>query len=268
VRAGVRAIPAVAETITGGTAVKRRGFTLIELLVVIAIIAILAAILFPVFAKARRKAIQMRCLSHMRQIGLGMMLYADDYEAALPLPCNRADMNYWCIGTWRERILPYVKTRKIFYCPIKNKYGTWLSRQTEGSGDNGGIEGQVSHYGMSMAVTWVSLGAHFYMSQYGSTVGYMRVEEIESPADTILIGENQEGDWSLEPELPWPGVNAVPGCGVCYPYHNVEGDGANWIFCDGHAKWMPRMATYDDPNTGERNFWWWKPDKKRDYPIY
>ena len=63
---------------------SRRGFTLIELLVVIAIIAILAAILFPVFAKAREKARQTSCLSNVKQLGLGLMMYAQDYDEKLP----------------------------------------------------------------------------------------------------------------------------------------------------------------------------------------
>ena len=68
-----------------GTRASRRGFTLIELLVVIAIIAILAAILFPVFAQAREKARQTQCLSNMKQIGVGLMMYAQDYDETLPI---------------------------------------------------------------------------------------------------------------------------------------------------------------------------------------
>jgi prepilin-type N-terminal cleavage/methylation domain-containing protein len=69
----------------GGKPVKTRGFTLIELLVVIAIVAILAAILFPVFAQARGKARQVACLSNMKQMALGVQMYAQDYDEVMPL---------------------------------------------------------------------------------------------------------------------------------------------------------------------------------------
>jgi prepilin-type N-terminal cleavage/methylation domain-containing protein len=89
-----------------------RGFTLIELLVVIAIIAILAAILFPVFAKAREKARQTACLSNGRQIGTAYMMYAQDYDEML-LPA--------CVGTggprWFNLVQPYMKSDRVLVCP-------------------------------------------------------------------------------------------------------------------------------------------------------
>jgi prepilin-type N-terminal cleavage/methylation domain-containing protein len=73
-----------------GPTSRQRGFTLIELLVVIAIIAILAAILFPVFAQTREKARQATCLSNLKQIGMGVLMYAQDYEETMPVWCDYA----------------------------------------------------------------------------------------------------------------------------------------------------------------------------------
>src|SRR3982750_4482024 len=90
---------------------SRKGFTLIELLVVIAIIAILAAILFPVFAKAREKARQISCASNERQLGLGFMQYTQDYDECLPT-------THW--GTpvgWAGQLYPYIKSAGLFKCP-------------------------------------------------------------------------------------------------------------------------------------------------------
>jgi len=92
-------------------ATQHRGFTLIELLVVIAIIAILAAILFPVFAQAREKARQTQCISNGKQISLGLLMYANDFDNRLP------------VYSWPEsymiaaRAMPYIKNRDIFKCP-------------------------------------------------------------------------------------------------------------------------------------------------------
>lgn len=103
---------------------NRHGFTLIELLVVIAIIAILAAILFPVFARAREKARETNCIAHLKQIGLGLQMYADDYDMLLPLayidpvsdgPPGLSDV-----------LQPYTKNRQIFRCP-SDKDNYWTS---------------------------------------------------------------------------------------------------------------------------------------------
>jgi prepilin-type N-terminal cleavage/methylation domain-containing protein/prepilin-type processing-associated H-X9-DG protein len=98
----------------------RRGFTLIELLVVIAIIAILAAILFPVFARAREKARQSSCLSNVKQIGLAFQQYKQDYDELWPLMWwGGANWEPASAGWWGGEITPYVKNAQIFRCPSK-----------------------------------------------------------------------------------------------------------------------------------------------------
>ncbi|HAZ62987.1 MAG TPA: hypothetical protein DCZ72_05170 [Armatimonadetes bacterium] len=117
----------------------RRAFTLIELLVVIAIIAILAAILFPVFAKAREKARASACVSNLKQIGTAFMQYCQDYdERTCPewdqinpggLPMLTPD-GKWCQWGFDWRLQPYMKSREIFHCPSDRNIGI----KTRGAG--------------------------------------------------------------------------------------------------------------------------------------
>ncbi|MEA3399737.1 MAG: type II secretion system protein [Armatimonadota bacterium] len=100
------------------------GFTLIELLVVIAIVAVLAAILFPVFARAREKARSITCTSNIRQITVGTLMYAEDYDERFPSreagwgPGPSHPEWIWSQpGAWCVKILPYVKNRQVFVCP-------------------------------------------------------------------------------------------------------------------------------------------------------
>ena len=109
---------------------KIQAFTLIELLVVIAIIAILAAILFPVFARARENARRSSCSSNLKQIGLGIMQYIQDYDEKYPITNSVGELSntippnnggyydpYWNYGSWRYVVHPYVKSTQLYRCP-------------------------------------------------------------------------------------------------------------------------------------------------------
>jgi prepilin-type N-terminal cleavage/methylation domain-containing protein len=105
---------------------KRNGFTLIELLVVIAIIAILAAILFPVFAQARAKARQTQCLSNMRQIGTAVQMYLNDYDEGYPFTMAiingiPSTVNYWAVHNYQASLEPYIKMDR----GLRNKQNIW-----------------------------------------------------------------------------------------------------------------------------------------------
>src|SRR6058998_246498 len=105
---------------------RTRAFTLIELLVVIAIIAILAAILFPVFAQAREKARQISCISNIKQVGLAFIMYDQDYDETFPSPVAFSSqgggcapqLDWWHLnGGWAILTYPYIKNGGIFHCP-------------------------------------------------------------------------------------------------------------------------------------------------------
>ena len=100
---------------------EKRGFTLIELLVVIAIIAILAAILFPVFSRAREQARKSACLSNEKQIGMALMMYIQDWDETFPwwkIKCLFGDHNGLY---WTEQLMPYLKNTQILLCPSSRR---------------------------------------------------------------------------------------------------------------------------------------------------
>jgi prepilin-type N-terminal cleavage/methylation domain-containing protein/prepilin-type processing-associated H-X9-DG protein len=205
-----------------------RGFTLIELLVVIAIIAILAAILFPVFAQAREKARQTTCLSNLRQVGLALQMYAQDYDEILPP--TRVDVSHFADpkapANFLGSIQPYAKSKAIFVCPSSVDANT--NPAYKGSG-----------------CTEISCS-----SLQGNAVVMSRaLAAIPSPADIIYLDENHF-KWNvawLRP-LEWPkkgqymywhwNQGSGQGAGRVQQYNNVHSDGGNVVFVDGHAKHM------------------------------
>ena len=190
----------------------RRGFTLIELLVVIAIIAILAAILFPVFAKAREKARQTNCLSNVRQFCTAILSYAQDYDETLPMGTT---LDATGARTLADLAQPYVKSNQIIYCP---------------SDQQGSVEitNILTLFGIPMApgsVTRMSYATNFLLipSMIDNPQPVVGLGSVAYPSECPMIFD---GVWNTGMPLPGP---SAPGY-----RHN---DGTNVGYVDGHAKW-------------------------------
>lgn len=216
--------------------VAKRAFTLIELLVVIAIIAILAAVLFPVFASAKQKGNQTRCMNNMTQIGKAMVMYADDYAGYTPFAWNKINWSIWDSDTWRERLQgKYTKNRAVFQCPVPTAKppDAWKSDKEKVR--------YIGHYGINVYITMDDTATSY--------IGYRLISTIPKPARTILVTENIDGDWSGEPHH-----NGNTGsAGQFYPYHGDKQTlGGEFVFCDGHAGFMSVSKTEGN------NFWYWK----------
>jgi len=214
----------------------RRGFTLIELLVVIAIIAILASILFPVFARAREKARQTSCLSNMKQIGLATQMYAEDYDECLPLYDYDTGTDVWIY--WMQEIHPYVKNTQVFECP---------SHKVQPSGSDWW---QVPLPGINLAL--VQLGYGWNTGCYVESGGSVNKEFVDGrddgldlwgtalaaigdPSSTILIGEMKR----VYDNQAWVGFIKNDPTQYFAGRHN---GGDNLSFVDGHAKWYSKST--------------------------
>jgi prepilin-type N-terminal cleavage/methylation domain-containing protein/prepilin-type processing-associated H-X9-DG protein len=209
----------------------KRGFTLIELLVVIAIIAILAAILFPVFARAREKARQTSCLSNMKQIGVAVNMYVQDYDETYPqkyygaMPSGQyAEYGF----NFRELLLPYIKNDQVWQCPsrpptLRNCHYTGYDWGRGSSAWLGRLHG--GSYG---------LNAGRYGRPPGSRdegVAGVKASQIEDVAGTVFVTESD--CLFMNPGFTWRD-DPFGADHMAYP-HN---DGFNNTYCDGHAKWL------------------------------
>lgn len=246
------------------------GFTLIELLVVIAIIAILAAILFPVFAQAREKARQTSCVSNLRQQGMAITMYAQDYEG---YPFHSSPSNQVPRTRWPDHIYPYVKNEGLFRCPslsvaLEASFRQWAHNPT-------------SRY-----------GGYGYNYQYlgNSRFPFAAVDAAVSvPAETIAIADTSgvrrddnssvAGAYVIDPPLPStlgsrptgdnqgygaPDANECgsgnPGFGVwrCRAVPAERHSGMVSVnFCDGHSKAikLSRLDDYNGDGVRDNGFW-------------
>jgi prepilin-type N-terminal cleavage/methylation domain-containing protein/prepilin-type processing-associated H-X9-DG protein len=237
---------------------RRRGFTLIELLVVIAIIAILAAILFPVFAQARDSARQSTCLSNEKQLGTGLMMYAQDYDENLPSwPYGKNDIRQspifksgWGYSVWVPALMPYVKNEGVFACPNGPRTGTSFPNQAIA-----GPKGQ--EMVVNLAYNEYILNRDFGFSSIASLSGARN-----SVADITVIGESPYNgiyqDWSDNFKIPdrpnrfglWRFycANKAQPCEGRHKEHGI-----NAVFADGHAKFVPGASIQG--GAGDKQEW-------------
>ncbi len=232
----------VARTVKEGSAV-RRGFTLIELLVVVAIIAILAAILFPVFARTREKARQASCQSNLKQIGLAFAMYKSDFDEKY-MPCRQAmlypdprDVSKMIYYSWPHLLQPYIGNWQILTCPSM-------------------IEGLFYCHGGDVA-----------LFSYGRNLGYFNGDrmtlyeisdtQIAQPSQCINVFDNGLCNRPGPRYIRWPGNGLAPvdwaSQSLIFAPATVHNGGANFLFYDGHVKFGRRDQWTAGYYTAERD---------------
>ena len=235
---------------------RRKGFTLIELLVVIAIIAILAAILFPVFSRAREQARKTACLSNMKQLGQALMMYVQDWDETFPLlgcwgcgaGANADDPMY----TVHAKVQPYLKNIAVYDCPSADM------SDVVAEGNIGRIRDPLTRWlggkgracPVDWAGHWIDVGFNYwivcfwdfsYIKRGGGgipPIGGIKLASMTHPAELVAAGDAVMMN-ACAKHVIW--ANACSA--QCFPERqNDEGarhtGGSNLVFADGHAKWM------------------------------
>jgi prepilin-type N-terminal cleavage/methylation domain-containing protein/prepilin-type processing-associated H-X9-DG protein len=247
---------------------KRRGFTLIELLVVIAIIAILAAILFPVFAQARDKARQAACLSNLKQVGTALVMYGQDYDERLPStcswgrgwswfnktlngPCSQAGITAATPKTTylghiqtppryiQELLHPYSKNEQVWFCPSVGRDRFWLLKDGPTYGFNG------TTYIFNHSTASPPKGA-------GVVVSGMALAQILRPAEAPAMWDMPY--WFI-PDESCPHWDAK----------SAHARGLNVVYADGHVKYASYTGTPNNAHTKCTYEDWWVQNSWRGY---
>ena len=202
---------------------RKRGFTLIELLVVIAIIAILAAILFPVFARARENARKSNCQSNLKQIGLATMQYAQDYDETYHLA--------WTLNptTRYPRLLqPYMKNLDVFVCP--SDPDVWVPET-------------------GLRISYI---CNYNLHPSGDANKSVSMAAVNRPSETISLAENADGataNRAPDCEYQWGCFGGAVSSGYnrwARVGRTRHSEGANYVFADGHVKWMKPDAAANE----------------------
>lgn len=234
-------------------------FTLIELLVVIAIIAILASVLFPVFAQARSKARQATCQSNMKQLGVGISMYAQDYDETLPMAQNLGSP----INSWDQQAISYLGFNvvnnnphtMILRCPNDDIVRTYSTCQPAPTA-------QIRSYSMPAIANSDTMIAGAYTKPCPTcyTTAYFEgraLAEVPVPADTLLLAEyassqnvfaNNTGSYVSSPD----GQTIQRACaGQPSRVKPIHQEGWDYLFADGHVKWLkPEMTINGLGKTG------------------
>jgi prepilin-type N-terminal cleavage/methylation domain-containing protein/prepilin-type processing-associated H-X9-DG protein len=240
----------------------RRAFTLIELLVVIAIIAILAAILFPVFGRARENGRRSSCSSNMRQVGMAFMQYAQDYDEQFPF--SKVADNYWTVST-----LPYTKSMQLLRCPSDTRTD-WVETVAQLN------TGPTAPDGTTRRKTSYTVNAYFVPSESKPEYGgvFANLASVQKPSSVIFLAEGSDYlKTSASDFTPkawnqiyfhahlWKNTPASTSRWIDVQGRDLPEDidterhlgGSNYTFADGHVKWMRWSQIWFEDPTGVIN---------------
>ena len=231
---------------------KHRGaaaFTLIELLVVVAIIAILAAILFPVFARARENARRSSCQSNLKQISLGWIQYSQDYdEQTVPVSATTS-VNDKPPHNWVSSLDPYLKSPQLFKCPSAsvNKAGVTIRS------NNYNYNASVGSNGRALSAIPLPAQTPLFLEANGTD---------NSSSYFIFAATSSLQAWGFQPQgspsLWTDRSDAIPIC-------DRHLEGSNFAFADGHVKWFPRMGSAPSNRSTQYNRGGWPKRDGMDY---
>ena len=213
-------------------------FTLIELLVVIAIIAILAAILFPVFARARENARRSSCQSNLKQIGLGVLQYAQDYDEKYPTGADSAALS------WQQKTQPYLKSTQIFVCPSNTNSEAIASSATQGYPDiktsyaasNNPLDdfSALSPQGLGVISGDANKPVPLSLIQDSARV----IAVVETTARNPSLSVKDTANYAVD-------IDNTNRRGYLFAGHLGTG---NFLFADGHVKAMKPLSTTNESN--------------------
>lgn len=188
---------------------NKNGFTLVEVLIVIVIVGILAALILPAIESVREKGRATVCRSNLKQISLALDLYCEDNSGRFPLYWNETESAFQPVTygiCWNTRLLPYTQSVEVFHCPSQLK----------------DVGYRVDFFGLSEGAGWPDYGFNYNLTK-------ISVSQLTCPTNTVGV-QDIRGD----PESVYFDRQSIPGVGG-----SRHTGGANYLFLDGHVKWLP-----------------------------